>query len=83
MMLNVARYLLLPGALVSTVVFAQAPAQQQAQPPQQGQQQAKPAEQGQKPIYRVAVDLVTTDAIVRDRQGQFVADLKKDDFEIY
>jgi VWFA-related protein len=83
MILKVTRFLLLPGALASTVLFAQVPAQQQAEPPQQGQQQAKPAEQGQKPIYRVAVDLVTTDAIIRDHQGQFVADLKKDDFEIY
>jgi VWFA-related protein len=66
------------------VVFAQG-GQQQAQPPQQSQQpqQAQPLQQDQKPVFRVAVDLVTTDAIVRDRQGQFVADLKKDDFEIY
>jgi len=78
MILRITRSLLLSCTLASTVVFAQG-GQQQAQPPQQSQQ---PQQAGQ-PIFRVAVDLVTTDAIVRDRQGQFVADLKKDDFEIY
>ena len=78
MTLRITRSLLLSCTLASTVVFAQG-GQQQAQPPQQSQQ---PQQAGQ-PIFRVAVDLVTTDAIVRDRQGQFVADLKKDDFEIY
>jgi VWFA-related protein len=78
MTLKILRSLLLSCVLASTVVLAQG-GQQQAQPPQQ----AQPAQQGQKPVFRVAVDLVTTDAIVRDRQGQFVADLKKDDFEIY
>ena len=84
MILRITRSLLLSCTLASTVVFAQG-GQQQAQPPQQSQQpqQAQPLQQDQKPVFRVAVDLVTTDAIVRDRQGQFVADLKKDDFEIY
>ena len=35
-----------------------------------------------KPTFSVAVTLVTTDVIVRDGTGRFVADLKKDDFEI-
>jgi VWFA-related protein len=35
-----------------------------------------------KPTFSVAVTLVTTDVIVRDGSGRFVADLKKDDFEI-
>lgn len=37
----------------------------------------------QTPVYRVAVDLVTTDVIVRDSKGQFVADLSKDDFQVF
>src|SRR5262245_4012063 len=38
----------------------------------------------QQPTFRVAVDLVTTDAIPRDsRTDQFIADLKTEDFEIY
>lgn len=36
----------------------------------------------QKPTFSVAVTLVTTDVIVRDGKGQFVADLTKDEFEI-
>lgn len=38
--------------------------------------------QDQKPTFTVAVTLVTTDVIVRDDRGQFVSDLKKEDFEI-
>lgn len=32
---------------------------------------------------RRSFDLITTDVIVRNNRGQFVADLKKDDFELY
>ena len=35
----------------------------------------------QRDIFRSGVDVVTTDVIVRDQQGQFVADLKKDEFD--
>jgi VWFA-related protein len=61
---------------------AQAP---QAQPPAAGQQGQPPATgaPGQKPTFRVTVDLVTNDVIARDSRGQFVADLTKDDFEIF
>ena len=38
--------------------------------------------QEQKPTFSVGITLVTTDVIVRDEKGQFVADLKKEDFEI-
>jgi VWFA-related protein len=34
-------------------------------------------------VIRTGVELITTDAIVRDSRGQFVADLKKEEFEIY
>jgi VWFA-related protein len=45
----------------------------------------KPAEQppAQKPTFKVQVDLVTNDVIVRDSKGQFVPDLKKDEFEVF
>ncbi len=39
-----------------------------------------PADQ---PTYRARVDLVTSDVIVRDGNGQFISDLKESDFEIY
>ena len=38
--------------------------------------------QGQ-PTYRARADLVTSDVIVRGENGQFISDLKKEDFEIY
>src|SRR5262245_41620222 len=60
---------------------AQTPAPAQpAQPPAQAQPAAPPQE---KPTFRVQVDLVTNDVIVRDDKGNFVPDLKKEDFEIF
>ena len=35
------------------------------------------------PTFRTTVDLVSSDVIVRNRRGQFQADLSKDDFELY
>jgi VWFA-related protein len=37
----------------------------------------------QRPTFRTFVDLVTTDVIVRDSAGQFVADLTKEEFEVF
>ena len=61
-------------------IMAAAPAAAQSAPP------APPAPappQGGQPTFRVAVDLVTTDVIVRDQRDQFVSDLKPEEFEIY
>jgi len=52
-----------------------------AQPAVEPQDQAQTDESG-KPQFRARVDLITTDVIVRDSTGQFVADLKKSDFEV-
>ena len=51
----------------------------------QAQAPAAPQSQGQnQPTFRVSVDLVTTDVIVRDQKNdQFVADIKADEFEVY
>ncbi|MGE0702851.1 MAG: VWA domain-containing protein [Vicinamibacterales bacterium] len=51
---------------------AQVPAPQIAEP-----QQAAP------PTFRVQVDVVTMDVIVRDSEGRFVPDLTKEEFEVY
>ena len=56
---------------LSTGLGAQAPASQ-----------APPTAKSQ-PTFRVAIDYVTTDVIARNQQDQFVADLTKNDFEIY
>jgi VWFA-related protein len=42
-----------------------------------------PAPAASEQVIRTGVELITTDAIVRDSRGQFIADLKKDEFEIY
>ncbi len=57
-------------ALISPGLRAQAPPA--APSPVQGQ-----------PTFRVDVDLVTTDVIVRDDKDQFIADLKAGDFEVF
>ena len=53
----------------------------------QGAQQpaaAAPAQQApEQPTFRVSVDLVTTDLLVRDQRDQFVADLKPDEIEVF
>ena len=44
----------------------------------------RPSSLGQnQPNFKVNVDLVTTDAIVRDARGQFIADLKPGEMEVY
>jgi VWFA-related protein len=48
------------------------------------QQQTQPVPaQGPAPTFRVSVDLVNSDVIVRNRRGQFQSDLTKDDFELF
>ena len=54
-------------------VRAQKPAATPQAPPQSAPEQ----------VIRTGVELITTDAIVRDSRGQFIADLKKEEFEIY
>ena len=51
------------------------------QPPQAPQTPAQASPQ--QPTFRVSVDLVTTDVIVRDNRDQFVADLKAGEFEVF
>jgi VWFA-related protein len=55
---------------LATALSAQAPAPASSQAPQ-------------NPNFRLQVDLVTTDVLVRDDKGNFIPDLKKDDFEVY
>ena len=70
--------LLAIGALAGPVTL-QAQAQQPAAPQQGGASTQAPS-----PTFRVTVDLVTTDVIVRDQKSaQFIADLKPGEFEIY
>jgi len=37
----------------------------------------------EKPTFTVQVDLVTNDIIVRDEKGNFISDLKKEEFEVW
>jgi len=60
---------------LSTALGAQAPAPQAPV--------TAPAPQKPQATFRVAIDYVTTDVIARNDQDQFVADLTKDQFELY
>jgi VWFA-related protein len=60
--------------LTAALASAQGPP---AQPP------APAGEDPAQPTFRVSIDLVTNDVIVRDDRDQFVADLTRDDFEVY
>jgi VWFA-related protein len=62
----------LTGALV-VGLSAQTPA-----PPSSNRQGSQ-----QTPTFRVQIDAVTMDVVVKDDQGRFIPDLKKDEFEIY
>ncbi len=62
------RWSTLSGVVVASTVLL---AQGQPTTPQQGS------------TFRMNINVVTTDVIVRDSRGQFVADLKKEDFEVY
>jgi VWFA-related protein len=46
------------------------------QQPQKGQKQPTPT-------FRVRIEYVEVDAVVRAKDGRFIADLKKDDFEVF
>jgi VWFA-related protein len=68
-------------ALVLGLAVVGAPGIGAQQNPPTAVPQSPPAASGsQQPTFRVSVDLVTTDVIVRDNKGQFVADLKMGDF---
>jgi len=54
-------------------------AQTKTQPPAPAPNAAQP----ERPTFKVQVDLVTNDVIVRDDKGNFIPDLKRDEFEIY
>ena len=53
-----------------------------AQDPQKPEGILAPAQQS-RDVIRRSVDLVQSDVRVRDAKGQFVADLRKEDFEVY
>jgi len=66
-------------AVATAALVAQTPA---GQPP--ATQKPAPADPAvQRPTFRTFVDLVTTDVIVRDGAGQFVADLTKEEFDVF
>src|SRR5437899_7882974 len=77
---NLAMRLKMNGFWSSTLMVALAAGLSAQAPPQPpASQQADP----QKPTFTMRIDLVTNDVIIRDDKGNFVPDLKKDEFEIF
>jgi VWFA-related protein len=91
MHVNTLRRLVCPCALALLALPLAGSVSLQAQnPPKQAQPPAKPdpaqpapAKSDPEQVIRTGVELITTDVIVRDGRGQFIADLKKDEFEVY
>ena len=69
------RGVLAAGLLTTTVLAQGPPATQGAPAPQEPPAVQVPP--SSSPTFRMAIDLVTTDVIVRDGSGQFVADLNE------
>jgi VWFA-related protein len=74
---------MLVGLAVGLSAQAPAPAAPQPQAAKPAETKAPETKPQEKPTFKVQVDLVTNDVMVRDAQGNFVPDLTKDDFEIY
>ena len=69
--------------MAGTALWAQTRSQDQDQDQAQQQpQQGQPLGVPEQPTFRAGVTFITTDVIVRDRNGQFVADLTEDDFAV-
>ena len=66
------------------ITHAQAPQTPATQPATPATPASPQQASGQQPTFKVSVDLVTTDVIVRDQKtDQFIADLKPGEFEVY
>lgn len=74
----------LPILVLSAACVFLSIASPRAQAPGQEQEGvvAPAGQPGDPAVFRAAVNLVTTDVIVRDGRGQFIADLKGTDFEV-
>jgi VWFA-related protein len=68
------------SGLWSTVVSVALAAGLAAQAPGASQPPQAPT---QEPTFRMSIDAVTMDVVVKDGNGRFIADLSKDEFEIY
>ena len=73
---------LVAGFLAVIPVFGGAPHAQQESPAPAAAPAVQVPADAPTPTFRTAVNLVTSDVIVRNRRGQFQADIAKEDFEV-
>ena len=77
---------LVNAAILLLLAVAGAPATQSTQPPGQKetatQKEGQPAAKSRDDVVRISVTLVQIDAVVVDKQGRQVTDLKAEDFEL-
>src|SRR6185503_11563674 len=69
-------------AVISSVAVVALAAALSAQAPAPAPAQAPPPPQD-RPTFRVQVDLVTNDVVIRDEKGNFISDLKPEEFRVY
>ncbi len=70
--------------LMATLAANQSPTQPPAPPaPAQPAPSQAPAPDQQQPVFRTGINFVRVDAIVTDRKGNPVIDLKQTDFEVF
>src|SRR5215207_2796365 len=72
--------------LALLLASAHAPAQTPApaaQQPQPSQTPAPEADSDEDDVVRITTNLVQFDAVVTDKQGRYVADLRPEEFEVY
>ena len=70
------------AVLCSALVLAQPPGQRPEPAPEPPPTVGQITQSGGQPTFRAGVTLVTTDVIVRDRDGQFIPDLVTEDFRV-
>jgi VWFA-related protein len=71
------------NGLWSTAMWVAVIASLSAQAPTTPAPTQPAADQSQNPTFRVQIDAVSMDVIVKDEAGRFVPDLTKDEFEVY
>src|ERR1700722_5634605 len=69
--------------LWSSALWVTVAAALSAQTPAPARPAQTPAPAQSQPTFRVQIEAVSQDVVVKDEKGGFVPDLKKDDFEIY
>jgi VWFA-related protein len=70
-------------SIVAAVVFVAALSAQAPAPAKPAQAPTPDRPAPEKPTFRVQVDLVTNDVVIRDEKGNFISDIRPEEFRVY